>query len=637
VSLHLYASLIWALPVAGAAVTPLVARVGGRAREAAALLAAGASLALSILTCWAVIGEGPRRVSLEWFYMPGLGKVYYGLLLDPLSALMASLVAFISTLVFIYSVSYMRGDPGLTRYWVFMQLFLGGMELLVLSDNLIQMLIGWETVGVCSFALIAYWYVDDEAEYRVYWVGEPPEAYPPSHCGLKAFLVTRFGDTFMIAGMLLLLILTGRQTFSELLETAPPGGLAVPALLLMFIGAVGKSAQVPLMEWLPDAMAGPSSVSALIHAATMVKAGVYLTLRLGMIAAAWSGYADMSAFFRYVMFTGLATALLAALQASVASELKKVLAYSTASQIGYMMAALGAIEAYPSSVNSAFAHLVSHALFKAALFLAGGAVIHAAGSRFLRDCGGVGRYMRRTFIFFSLASLSLIGVPPMLGFWSKESILEVLYRTSMAAYMVALVTAAVTAFYTLRMLMLVFMGGRGRRAVNGHGVHEADYLMLAPYAALALLSLVLGVAGPALMEALGRLTCGEGRLYESDTALALASLSVIMAGGALAYISHGWGVGTRLNSRLHPLADLLRRRLYINAAYYRLVAYPTLGAAGLLNRLELMDIVVLQKLGVASFRISDVVRRINTGILNRDVTLWVIGGLLLALLLMLSS
>jgi NADH-quinone oxidoreductase subunit L len=387
-SAELFANLAWSAPVVGALLTPLLSRINDRLRDAGAVTACAISAA-SATSLLRLLAEGglPVVYRYEWVSLPAVGDVRFGILLDPLSVVMANVVAWISTLVFIYSLGYMRGDPGLTRYWFFMQLFVGNMQLLVLSENLIQMLVGWEGVGVCSYALIGYWYRDRKEDYLKCWVGEPPEAYPPSHCGMKAFITTRVGDVFMLVGMLLLAITLGTLSFTELPEAGlrNPSPLLLPSLLLLYVGAVGKSAQLPLMEWLPDAMAGPTSVSALIHSATMVKAGVYLTARLALISATWAERVNVAPFFEYVMWTGVLTALVSAAQAIVSVELKKTLAYSTVSQLGYMMAALGAASASPQlAVASAVFHLVNHAVFKASLFLCAGAVIHAVESRFYR-------------------------------------------------------------------------------------------------------------------------------------------------------------------------------------------------------------------------------------------------------------
>ncbi|RLE96266.1 MAG: NADH-quinone oxidoreductase subunit L [Thermoprotei archaeon] len=638
-SVEVFANLAWGAPVAGALLTPLLARISGKVRDSAAVAACLASaLSASMLLAPLIRGELPTVYKHEWVGLPGLGKISFGILLDPLSVILANMVAWISTLVFIYSLSYMRGDPGLTRYWFFMQLFVGNMELLVLSENLVQMLVGWEGVGLCSYALIGYWYQDREEDYLRCWVGEPPEAYPPSHCGLKAFLVTRFGDTLMIAGILLLSLTAGTVSLTALRAAPPtaPPQLLLAALMLIYAGAVGKSAQLPLMEWLPDAMAGPSSVSALIHAATMVKAGAYLTARLAGVALAWSSYVDTSLFFEYVMWTGVITALIASLQAAVATELKKTLAYSTVSQIGYMMAALGATAAEPAaSVAAAVFHLLSHAVFKASLFLAAGAVIHAVGSRFYKHYGGLGRYMRATLVSVLLASLSLMGVPPLSGFWSKDLVLSVVLRADPAAFCVALATAGITAFYTVRMVGRTFLGEESevvREKAEAHEIHEADPVMLAPYAVLAVLSLALGLAGPWLEHELSSALSLSGGAGDPSWEVTAASIIVLLAGVAPAYLLYVKGREAPSLKILERLRELLLRRLYINAAYYKLFALPTLKLGRGALRVEAGMTSTLWRVAVGSLKLADAVRRLHTGVLNWNVLLWVVGGVVLLLL-----
>lgn len=329
----------------------------------------------------------PEGLDWQINWIPTL-NLKLGVLMDPLSVFMANVVAWISLLITIYSLNYMRGDPGLTRYWFFMNLFVGNMLLLVMSDNLLLLFFGWEGVGLASYALIGHWY-RDEARH---WVGTPghetwrvPMTYPPSHCGMKAFLMTRVGDVFLLAATLMVFAYTGTFNFRDLshniawMGDLAKAGLLIPTAILFLGGPIGKSAQFPLLEWLPDAMAGPTSVSALIHAATMVKAGVYLVMRLAPIFyLGLHDYGELVVFFQIVAWAGAFTAFMAATQALVAKEVKKVLAYSTASQIGYMMLALG-IAGFTSEFRDGYTaglfHLLNHAIFKAALFLSAGSLL----------------------------------------------------------------------------------------------------------------------------------------------------------------------------------------------------------------------------------------------------------------------
>jgi len=628
--LELCANLVWAAPVLGALITPLTSRYGGKARDLTAVASCLASaVSASLLVQPLIEGALPLALRWEWVNLPLLGEVSFGVLLDPLSVAMANLVAWLSVAIFIYSIGYMKGEPELTRYWVLMQLFVGSMELLVLSENVVQLLVGWEGVGVCSYALIGYWYHDREEDYLTRWVGEAPEAYPPSYCGLKAFLVTRVGDALMIAGALLLALATGTLSFAEL-PTKCAGRsspLLLPAFLLLFLGAASKSAQLPFMEWLPDAMAGPSSVSALIHSATMVKAGVYLTARLILISASWPSAPLLDTFFSYVMWTGVVTALVSAAEAAVSTELKKTLAYSTISQIGYMMAALGTARLNPHlAVLSATLHLLSHALFKAPLFLSAGIVIHSAGSRFYRHYRGLGRRLRLTMVATLLASMSLMGVPPFLGFWSKEAVLSTLLEASTLAFILALTTVSLTAFYSIRIVYLAFLRDH-HQPLSEYGVEprEAEHLMLVPTLILAATGLPLGLAFPIV--------------HTSDLTREVAPLSLIAlaVGSVPALLMYARGCDLAPRSKgLRALRGLLLRRLYINA-FYELLASSLLRLSARAGELE-------RKIGLAEAllppsvsRLADAVRRMHTGVLALNIVLWLAGGLAILVLLALLA
>ncbi|MEM2534478.1 MAG: proton-conducting transporter membrane subunit, partial [Candidatus Nezhaarchaeales archaeon] len=385
--------LCWISPMVGAVLTPLFAKINLRVRDYVAVLfslfaAISASTMIPLL-----FNATPLFNSESFDWIPSL-NVKMGVVVDPLSIIMANIVAWISFLIMVYSLSYMHGEPGLTRYWFFMNFFIGSMLLLVMADNMLLMFFGWEGVGVCSYALIGFWYRDSKEDWLKCWVGEGDEAYPPSHAGMKAFIMTRIGDVCLLASIFVIYAFAGTFSYSELLEridqwapTISKAGLLLPAAILFFMGPVGKSAQFPLHEWLPDAMAGPTSVSALIHAATMVKAGVYLVARV--LPIFWLAYhvlriSELSAFFTIIAWIGAFTAFLAATQAMVSREIKKVLAYSTVSQIGYMFLALGAggllAHGLVEGLTSGMFHLMSHAIFKAALFLSAGAIIHAVES-----------------------------------------------------------------------------------------------------------------------------------------------------------------------------------------------------------------------------------------------------------------
>ena len=444
----------------------------------------------------------------------------------------------------------MKDDPARTRFWMWMNGFIGSMLLLVLSNNLLFLFIGWKLVGVCSYGLIGHYYQDQ----RKHWIGGPaPTPFvTPSQAALKALVVTGAGDMLMLGGILVLYFYAGTLNFLELYETAPTWlsgmaaspGMVVLVSLLLLAGPIGKSAQFPFHEWLPEAMAGPGPVSALIHAATMVKSGVYLVARLvplfhygywvvGIDEAAW--------FFHVTAWIGAFTALLAATQAMVAVELKKILAYSTVSQIGYMMLGLGVAGLVPSLLldgyTSAVFHLVSHALFKACLFLCAGTVIHAVHSIYIQDMGAARRYLPLTWGFTLVASLSLMGIPPFPGFWSKDAVLLVTLEANAPLFVLALITVGLTAFYTIRFLAIVFHGPesehlRQARQASGH-LNDGTVSMRGASGVLALFIVLAGVSGPFLET-----TLHHG--FETSLAREVGAAALAPSASLEESASHGW-------------------------------------------------------------------------------------------------
>ncbi len=504
--------LIWILPFVGAAIMPAVAKAGKRVRDytAVAFATASAIAAVSLLP----LGMSGSLVHSQINWIPLL-NVQAGVLADSLSILMANLVAWISLLIFIYSTSYMHGDKNLTRYWFFMLFFIGSMQLIVLSDNLLMLFFGWEGVGLASFALIGFWYQDKRKQYvgtPGHYAGGIQMWASPTHAGLKAWLMTKAGDIMMLAGMFLIFSYAGTFGFTELLQDQgwaaemAKNNVLVPAAVLIFGGAIGKSAQFPLNEWLLEAMTGPTAVSALIHAATMVKAGVFLVARIAPLFFALSAL-NSSQFFEVVAWVGAITAFLLATQAIVNPEIKKVLAYSTGSQIGLMMLALGIAGLSSSFVNgytAGFFHLMSHAMFKAALFMGAGAVLHAVGSRYMTDMGGLKSKMKKTYVFMLLAGLSLAAAPLITsGFWSKDAIFAAVFNSGYAyalpLFAIAVMVSIMTAFYTFRMLGMTFFGKESthikQSEEKGHHVHEVGPVMWVPFAILAVASIAIGLVG----------------------------------------------------------------------------------------------------------------------------------------------
>lgn len=607
--------LVWMLPFIGAAAIAGVARYGQKIRN---YFAVGLSLASAISATTLLplgLSGGEIHSQVPWISVLGLEA---GVLADPLSILMTNLVAWISFLIFVYSTGYMHGDRDLTRFWFFMLFFIGSMQLIVLADNLLMMFFGWEGVGLASYALIGFWYHDRKKDY-VGREGERAAGIPlwasPSHSGMKAFLMTRAGDTMMLAGMFLIFAYAGTFGFRELIENQEwanqmaQQNLLVPAAVLLFGGAVGKSAQFPLNEWLLEAMTGPTSVSALIHAATMVKAGVFLVARIGPLFFALAAF-GMTQFFEVVAWTGAITALLLATQAIVNPEIKKVLAYSTGSQIGYMMMGLGIAglsSQFVEGYTAGFFHLMSHALFKASLFMGAGALLHTVGSRFLFDMGGMRRHMKKTYIFMMLSGLSLAGAPLITsGFWSKDaifaSLLESGYMFSWQLFGIAVAVAMMTAFYTFRMMGMAFFGKESRHLEDmqneGHHLHEVGKSMWIPFGALAVATISIGLIGfifeeqlhhflgeyladsfgiaeeePGGSESVARVEDQESTSFLGLNSTALVgSVGAFGVGGALGYVFYiarkaDPGVISR-NVFTRAIWKFLYNRWYLNSALY---------------------------------------------------------------------
>jgi NADH-quinone oxidoreductase subunit L len=504
--------LVWILPFVGAAIIAGVARVSNKSTNYAAV---GFALASAIsATTLIPIGLAGEEIHSQISWISSI-DLKAGVLADPLSVIMTNVVAWISFLIFVYSIGYMHGDKDLTRYWFFMLFFIGSMQLIVLSDNLLMVFFGWEGVGLASYALIGFWYYDKKKDFvgkEGHKAGGIAMWYSPTHAGMKAFLMTRAGDTMMLAGMFLIFIYAGTFGFKELIadqtwaQQMASQNLLVPAAILLFGGAVGKSAQFPLNEWLLEAMTGPTAVSALIHAATMVKAGVFLVARIGPLFFALAAF-GMTQFFEVVAWVGAITAFLLATQALVNPEIKKVLAYSTGSQIGYMMMALGIAglsTQFVDGYTAGFFHLMSHAMFKASLFMGAGALLHTVGSRFMTDMGGLRKHMKKTYIFMLLASLSLAGAPLFTsGFWSKDAIfaatLESGYAHAWPLFAIAVIVAIMTAFYTFRMIGMSFFGNESKHLKqienSGHHLHEVSASLWVPFAILAVATISIGIVG----------------------------------------------------------------------------------------------------------------------------------------------
>ncbi len=512
----------------------------------------GGALALALVVFLAVRGQAEVSLHTIWFQVGSL-QVPFSLRADGLQAVMAVVVAAVAFLVHLFSVGYMCGDRDVVVYFAELSLFTGAMLLLVLADNFFLLYVAWELVGASSYLLISYYY-------------ERPAA---ASAGKKAFLTTRIGDVGLLVGLFAIVWQTGsleyRAAFAAVESPGFSGAWATVIPLLIFAGAVGKSAQFPLHVWLPDAMEGPTPVSALIHAATMVAAGVYLVARTFPIFAAAPAALDV------VAYLGAFTALMAATIAVTQRDIKRVLAYSTISQLGFMMAALGA-----GAPAVGIFHLFTHAWFKALLFLAAGSVIHATGRQVVEDLGGLARRMPVTAWTFVAGALALGGVPPFAGFWSKEEILARLADTHPVLLVALLLASFLTSFYIFRLVFLIFFGpepkGAAGTASTGHAaggepVRESGLVMTIPLGLLALGAVVAGFFGAGFLgqPLQGFLKLGETGETTQGAPLWLTVLAIAVALGGVAL---AWG----LFGRRAPGADadaVLRARA---PGTYRVVA-----------------------------------------------------------------
>ena len=707
--------MVFVLPYVGALLTAALGKAGRLRDYTAVAFSLLSAIFASVLLLPVLRGQSisvytsiiPQ--SVPWISALGLTM---GVLSDPYTAILANVVAWVSFLIMVYCLEYMKGDSGSMRFFFFMNLFIGSMQLIVLSDNLLSLFIGWEMVGLCSYGLIGHYYRDETKD----WVGTPGEkalgeeqAYPPSHAGMKAFVMTRIGDVAMLAGILILFFYAGTFNYQQLAATSGAwlprllnAGLLVPVALLIFGGAVGKSAQFPLHEWLPDAMAGPAPVSALIHAATMVKAGVVLVARIAplfyfaVLLSPSLSVSSIQPFFLTVAWIGAFTAFLAATQALVGFELKKILAYSTVSQIGYMMLGVGLAGLgtdFASGLAAALYHLMSHAIFKATLFLAAGALIHAADSKYINEMGGLRSRMKITFIAFLISAASLSGIPPFSGFWSKDAVLGVAWGAGQyGLFLIGAATAGLTAFYSFRMLGVVFFGGKSAKLESveqsSHHVHEPGPLMWVPYSLLAGVTVLIGLVAlvgeafpPLNIEASldSAAATYVASLYPSQSqSVVAAGFNVPASGVTGLFVAIGFlaAVALYLARRvsptklvgstgfMHGLYQFLEKRWYVNAVYYKVfVDAPILASNWLSSRFDLGGLFRVNSLGsilgislsqagnwldsrvvdgaangisMTGQALSRVFRKIQTGITENYIQVFAFGIVVMAVLLLLA-
>jgi len=554
-----------------------------------------------------------------WFSVGGL-HVKFSFLVDQLSSIMLLIITGVGFLIHLYSIGYMHDDDGFGKFFAYLNLFVFFMLLLVLGSNYLVMFIGWEGVGLCSYLLIGFWYSN------------------PSYADAakKAFIMNRIGDLGFLIGIFVIFNTFGSIAYADVFSKAAhtPGAPFVLITLLLFVGAVGKSAQLPLFTWLPDAMAGPTPVSALIHAATMVTAGVYMIARSNIL------FTLAPQTMEVIAIIGLATAAFAALIALTQTDIKKVLAYSTVSQLGYMFLGLG-VGAY----TGAFFHVLTHAFFKALLFLGAGSVIHAmGGEQDMRKMGGLAGKIKITFITMLVGTIAIAGIPPFSGFFSKDEILAAAFAHSTTFYVVGVITAMLTSFYMFRMMYLTFWGKFRGTHEQEHHLHESPPSMTIPLIVLAILSAIGGMIGvPAVMGGHHELGAYLAPVFEashkilgehelsSSTEWTLMGLSV---GGALiamiyAYVKYVKGADVPVeDTEERPLlANLSYNKFYVDEIYDFLIRKPLDALSGffynVVDRLGIDGLV--NGLGKGTIESSKGLRLLQTGNVGFYIFMMVVG------------
>jgi NADH-quinone oxidoreductase subunit L len=615
--------LAWLIPVLPLAAFALITAFGRRLPGEGAYVAI-AGIALSALISIGIFiqglaGVGPYEANLRW--MPfGTFPLDLGIRVDNLTTLMLLVVTVVGSMIFIYSIGYMHGDPRYPRFFAYLSLFAASMLLLVLANNLLFLYAGWELVGLCSYLLIGFYF-------------EKPSA---ARASMKAFLTTRAGDFFMFLGILLIFFALGTFRFEEIFARVRQGALGdltlgglpllTVAAVLLFGGAVGKSAQVPLHTWLPDAMEGPTPVSALIHAATMVAAGVYMVARTYTLFFESAGHGALTV----VAYVGGITALMAATIAVTQDDIKRVLAYSTISQLGLMMLGLGVL-----GYTAGMFHLMTHAFFKALLFLGAGSIIHAMHTNDIKEMGGLARIMPSTYWTFLIGALALAGVPPLAGFWSKDEILLQAFTHDPLMYAMGALTSFLTAFYMFRVIFYAFSGTL--RSHHAHP-HESPPVMTRPLWVLACFAAVVGFVGvPFLGAPIAYYIEFEGIAHAKFSwGMALASTLIAGAGILSAAAVYYWKVvpSAALRRAAGPLHLLVANKYYFDELYGVLFVRPTVAIAAALRNFDVYVIDLLVNLvGFAGIGLSRVYRAFDLYVVDGAVNLlgWItrtLGGTL---------
>jgi NADH-quinone oxidoreductase subunit L len=577
----LIATLVLLLPLASAALIALFMRRQG---SLAALVSVGAAAVLAILSGYLIFGGYRFEVSHEWLKL-GSFSVFLGIKFDDLAALMLFVVTFVGFFIHVFSLGYMHDDGARGRYFAGLSIFMFSMIGIVLADNLFMVFIFWELVGFSSYLLINHWH----------------ERQSAADASKKAFIVNRIGDFGFLLGIIACYWINHTVNLSELARLQGAGSLAGGSLipLLLFCGAVGKSAQMPLHVWLPDAMEGPTPVSALIHAATMVAAGIYMLCRIQVLMVPDA--------LTIIMWVGTITALYSAFCAVVQSDIKKVLAYSTLSQLGYMVAAfgLGSLAskhgnftapqaALAAGAGAAMFHLTTHAFFKALLFLGSGSIIHGCkNEQDIFKMGGLRKKMLITFVTFSIGVAAIIGMPFFAGFFSKDAILFLAYSNNGAVFVILALTAILTAFYMVRMWKIVFFGEP--RSESAQHAHEGGGSIWLPLVVLAVLSL-LGGYSAVFARLAGSYAANVPVAHGSDhTLILLVSFAVMLLGAASALLFYKSSSQDTLQQRSPRFFALLASKLRIDELYLlyvRKVQDSLANALGFFEQIFLAGLVI---------------------------------------------
>ncbi len=512
-----------------------------------------------------------QSIQIDVFNWISFGNIdiSFGLWIDSLTLIMLMVVTGVGFLIHLYSIGYMHSDEGFTRFFTYLNLFIFFMLLLVMGSNYLMMFIGWEGVGLCSYLLIGFWFKND--------------AY--NDAAQKAFVMNRIGDLGFLLGMFFILFNFGTLDIQAVQEIAPSltanSTLLITITLLLFVGAIGKSAQLPLYTWLPDAMAGPTPVSALIHAATMVTAGIYMVVRSNVL------FALAPTTLQVILWIGVATSVFAAVIGLKQNDIKKVLAYSTVSQLGLMFAAIGL-----GAFSSGIFHLVTHAFFKALLFLGAGSVIHAlSGEQDIRKMGGLKKLIPITYITFLIASLAIAGFPMLSGFFSKDEILAHAFEQNKALWTILFISSLLTAFYMFRLVFLTFFNSfRGTEEVKHH-IHESPWTMTVPLIILCILSVVGGMLGlPAVFHVnhlldtyLAAVTSPSAALVHHGEALShsmeigLLSFAGIAAIVVILYAARKYVTLKAMpedDTSITGLPKLIYNKFYVDEIYNNMIVVP---------------------------------------------------------------